>query len=270
MANTNIAALAALQTLRSTQSDLIDTSRRVGSGLKVQTSLDNPVSFVLANDMQARMSTQVAIRDSLDRAGSIAELGISQAETLRDLLSKMRDKAQEATSAGLQAANYAALNGEFVALRDQITGIVNGATLNGANLINNTTQVLSVRVNDNDPTAAISYNAQDLTAAGLLLTAAAIDSKDAASTAVATISGAISTVNNVIATFAGRVRAADVAKTMSQSLSDGLQKAVSRMIDADLPTESARLQALQAKQQLGLQAMAIVNQQPVAMLQLFR
>jgi flagellin len=42
------------------------------------------------------------------------------------------------------------------------------------------------------------------------------------------------------------------------------------LVDADLATESARLQALQTKQQLGIQALSIANQAPTAVLALFR
>lgn len=267
--DTNIAALAALQTLRSTQADLSETNRRIGSGLKVESATDSPVTFKIANDMRTRVATQTTIRDGLDRATSIAELGLAQAESLRGLLTKMRDKAQEATGTGLSVATYAALNAEFTSLRDQVAGIVNGAAVNGINLINNATTSLVVRVNDTEATA-ITFTAQDMTAATLGFAESTIDTQTNAVGTVSTVSGAISTLNNAIATLASRVRAASAAKEYSQALSDGLEKAVSSMVDADLPAESARLQALQTKQQLGVQVLSIANQQPQMLLSLFR
>ena len=45
---------------------------------------------------------------------------------------------------------------------------------------------------------------------------------------------------------------------------------LSQLVDADLAAESANLQSLQTKQQLGIQALSIANQGPGAVLTLFR
>lgn len=267
--DTAVAALSALQNLRLTQGALAEASRRVGTGLRVENALDNPVAFNIANDMRTRIATQATIRDGLDRANSIAELALAQAESLRSVLTRMRDKAQEATGTGLSNTNYAALNAEFTSLRDQIAGIVNGAAINGVNLINNSTTSIQVRVNDTDATM-LTYTAQDLTAATLGISAASIDTQSNGAAAVGTVSAAIATVNGAIANLASRVRGGSVAKEISQNLSDGLEKSVASMVDANLPAESARLQALQTKQQLAVQALSIINQQPIVLLQLFR
>jgi flagellin len=42
------------------------------------------------------------------------------------------------------------------------------------------------------------------------------------------------------------------------------------MVDADMEAASARLQALQVQQQLGVQALSIANQAPQSVLSLFR
>ncbi|MBU6372273.1 MAG: flagellin [Alphaproteobacteria bacterium] len=220
--------------------------------------------------MRTRVASHTAIRDGIDRATETADLALNQAESLRNILGKMREKAQEGTNTGLTAANLTALNAEFIALRDQIAGVVAGAGVNGANLINGSGSNLTVRVNDSD-TTAITFNGTDLTASTLGFTSSIlIDSQANAAGAVSTVSAAIVTVNNAIATLASRVRSADLAKEYSQQLTDGLEKAISSMVDADLASESARLQALQTKQQLGVQVLGIANQQPQMLLSLFR
>ena len=55
-----------------------------------------------------------------------------------------------------------------------------------------------------------------------------------------------------------------------KSLTDSLTGGVSQLVDADLAAESANLQSLQTKQQLGIQALSIANQGPGAVLTLFR
>ena len=56
----------------------------------------------------------------------------------------------------------------------------------------------------------------------------------------------------------------------SQKLSDALTGGIGNLVDANMATESAQLQALQIKQQLGVQALSIANQAPQVVLQLFK
>ena len=51
---------------------------------------------------------------------------------------------------------------------------------------------------------------------------------------------------------------------------DTIDKGVSGLVDADMNEESTRLQALQVKQQLGVQALAIANQSAQNVLRLFQ
>jgi flagellin len=54
------------------------------------------------------------------------------------------------------------------------------------------------------------------------------------------------------------------------SLMDSITTGISQLVDADMNEESTRLQALQVKQQLGVQALSIANQSSQNILSLFR
>nr|MCU0945992.1 flagellin [Rubritepida sp.] len=56
----------------------------------------------------------------------------------------------------------------------------------------------------------------------------------------------------------------------NKSIIDAQESGLGALIDADLAKESARLQALQIRQQLGSQALGIANQAPQVLLSLFR
>jgi flagellin len=51
---------------------------------------------------------------------------------------------------------------------------------------------------------------------------------------------------------------------------DALESGLGALVDADLAKESAKLQALQIRQQLGTQSLSIANQAPQSLLSLFR
>ncbi|PZQ50913.1 MAG: flagellin, partial [Novosphingobium pentaromativorans] len=56
----------------------------------------------------------------------------------------------------------------------------------------------------------------------------------------------------------------------TSKLSDVVETGIGNLVDADLAKESAKLQALQVQQQLGVQALSIANQAPQTILSLFR
>jgi flagellin len=82
-----------------------------------------------------------------------------------------------------------------------------------------------------------------------------------------TVQGAI---NTALAKFGSDSRAIDVATKFNTTKMDAMEAGLGSLVDADLAKESARLQALQTRQQLGTQALGIANQAPQSLLSLFR
>jgi flagellin len=62
----------------------------------------------------------------------------------------------------------------------------------------------------------------------------------------------------------------DLQTDFVSSLMDSITSGISQLVDADMNEESTRLQALQVKQQLGIQALSIANQSSQNILSLFR
>lgn len=91
-----------------------------------------------------------------------------------------------------------------------------------------------------------------------------------AGTAVSAIDNALGNVRTQLATFGSQATALTAQKDFLQKLGDTLEKSIGQLVDADLARESARLQSLQIKQQLGTQALSIANQAPSLVLSLFR
>jgi flagellin len=91
-----------------------------------------------------------------------------------------------------------------------------------------------------------------------------------ATQAVAALTTAMTTLNSNLATLGSQSKALDIQQSFLATLSDTVEKGVSSLVDADLAKESARLQSLQIKQQLGAQALSIANQAPSLLLSFFR
>jgi flagellin len=97
-----------------------------------------------------------------------------------------------------------------------------------------------------------------------------LDNSTNAGSASSAITTAIDTLNRQLATLGSQAKALDAQKLFLGKLSDTVEKGIGALVDADLAKESARLQALQVKQQLGAQALSIANSAPSIVLSFFR
>jgi flagellin len=62
----------------------------------------------------------------------------------------------------------------------------------------------------------------------------------------------------------------DLHLTFINKLQDSIDNGIGNLVDADLAKESAKIQSLQTRQQLGVQALAIANASTQTLLSLFR
>ncbi len=93
---------------------------------------------------------------------------------------------------------------------------------------------------------------------------------NAAAANIKTFADVETAINDALAKFGADARGLDTAMSTNRTKIDSLESGMGAMIDADLAKESAKLQALQIRQQLGTQSLSIANQAPQALLSLFR
>ena len=91
-----------------------------------------------------------------------------------------------------------------------------------------------------------------------------------AGTALGLVNAAIAKVSTALSSLGTAANQISTQRDFVKTLTDTLTTGVGTLVDADLAAESANLQALQTKQQLGIQALSIANQGPGAILSLFR
>jgi len=97
-----------------------------------------------------------------------------------------------------------------------------------------------------------------------------IDPPPEVESALAAINTAIQTTASKLAALGSAAKRIEVQTDFTGKLSDILKQGIGNLVDADLAAESASLQSLQIRQQLGTQALSIANQRPSSILSLFR
>jgi len=271
--NTNPGAMIALQNLNQTNSDLQQVQQRINTGLAISSAKDNGGVFAIAQSMRADVAGYKAVGQSLDLAQSTVDVALAAGEAISDLLVEMKEKALAGADSSLDTASRNALNEDFKALRDQIGTIVDNAEFNGTNLINGTqTGGISALANaDGSNTLDVGQEVMSLGGTNVTVAAtASFDTAAAASGLVATIETSLDNLNTALAKLGTGSKSLEVHKTFVGKLSDSLEKGIGNLVDADLAKESARLQSLQVKQQLGTQALSIANSAPSNILGYFR
>ncbi|MCL5778913.1 flagellin [Limibaculum sp. FT325] len=97
-----------------------------------------------------------------------------------------------------------------------------------------------------------------------------VSTEAGAESALGEIEGLIQTTINAQAAFGTAEKRVELQNEFMSSLVDSFKSGIGALVDADLEEASARLQALQVQQQLGVQALSIANQAPQNILALFR
>jgi flagellin len=270
--NTNNGAAIALQYLNMTEGQLSKTQSAINSGFKVANARDDGAIFAIAQNQRGNVAGYTAVINSISNATSAVDVALSAGQSISDLLIQMKQKALAAADSSLDTASRQALNANFVALRDQITTIVNNATFNGFNLVDGSTGKITALASA-DGSRRITTEAQNMKLSSTIMTVRGtntISTQAKASTLIATIQTSLTNVNSALAKLSAGAAKFSIQGTFAQKLSDTLTAGIGNLVDANMASESAKLQSLQVKQQLGIQALSIANQAPQTILSLFR
>jgi flagellin len=230
--NTNVGALVALQNLNATSRELNVVQNRVNTGLKVATAKDNGAIWAIAQTQKADMMALDSTKNTINRARSVNDVGLAAGETVMAALIEMKALAV-AIEGG--AGDTTAYEADYDALRAEITAAIADASFDGTAAL----VLAPALATGATATSAIVQTAIDLTA-----------------TAMQTLGTTSKSLERQL--------------TFTSKLQDALESGIGNLVDADLAKESARLTALQTKQQLGVQALGIANQSSSILLGLFR
>jgi len=271
--NTNQPALIALQNLNRTNDDMQSVQTRINTGQSISTAKDNAAVWSIAQEQRADMSALGAVKMSLDRATSIADVALAAGESVSDLLKLMREKVVAAKDTSLTSSSLQSLNSDFQGLLKNLQQVISSAVFDGANLLDGSQAADMMFLADADAAQAITLGLQNLTMGGGINTLSATDDILSAANATSVLTrldATMGSINQAVGNIGTQAKQIDAHNSFVSRLTDVLETGVGNLVDADLAKESARLQALQVKQQLGAQALSIANGAPQIILSLFK
>jgi flagellin len=265
--NTNIGAMVALQHLNATNNKLEATQLRITTGLRINGPKDDASTYAIAQNMRGDINGMVAVKTAIAGGESTVNVALEGAQAINNLLLEMKAKVVQANQAGLDSTSRTALQNDFDALRQQIETITSTAEFNGTNLIKSSAINLSVLSTVDGSTIAVSAQIMDPTT--LTIHTTSLQTSASAATALTAIDSAITSVADKLAALGSVSKRLEIQSDFMVTLIDILRAGVGNLVDADMAEESAMLQSLQIKQQLGVQALSIANSNPQTILALF-
>jgi flagellin len=270
--NTNYGAMIALQSLNVTNEELDTVQGRINTGLRIAGPKDNGAVWAIAQNMRMDVMALNAVSQSLSRTTSVADTAVAAGSSISDLLRDMKEKALAARDPSIDASARAAYNSEFMVLRDQISKVLATAAFDGSNLLNGSVTDIQALANA-DGNQFLTVAARDLSMGGAIVSVLSTDTISTAteaSTMISTVETSLNLLNLALSQLGTDAKKLGMHKSFIAKLSDELERGIGNLVDADLAKESARLQSLQTKQQLGVQALSIANSAPQVILSLFR
>jgi flagellin len=303
--NTNVAAMTALATLSKTNSEMLRTQNRVATGLRVANAADNAAYWSIATTMRSDNMALSTVQDALGFGAATADIAIAGLNTAIDVAGEIKAKLVAARAPGVDRAK---IQSEIEELQSSLQDTVDAASFSGENWLSvdstgSTTKSLIASLSrDSSGNISISTISVNIGATGSMLVDSSGGGAGILDQSRSVTSGGTYTILNLdisaltdstadltdledyidgvddaigAMTDAGTILGAaksriDVQKDFVSTLMDAIDTGVGQLVDADMNAESTRLQALQVRQQLGVEALNIANQSAQMILRLFQ
>jgi flagellin len=307
--NTNVAAMTALQTLTQTNMQLTETQNRISTGYRVADASDNAAYWSIATSMRSDNAALSTVQDALGLGAAtidVAYTGINSAIKVVDQIktklvaarqpgidrTKIQSEITELQSQLRGIADSASFSGENWLSVDSAAGtynatktIVSSFSRSGGVVTIGTIAIdlSNLKLFDANDQSGILDTQNTTTNGGVAYSVAgsadavdisALTDSDADLQDLEEIIGIVDATISSMTDSATSLGASKARITIQQDFVKALMNAISRgvgqLVDADMNEESTKLQALQVKQQLGVQSLGIANTSSQSILQLFQ
>ncbi|MFH5926260.1 flagellin [Roseomonas xinghualingensis] len=271
--NTNIGAQVALQSLNRTNEALAVTQKRVSTGYRVADAKDDGAAFAVAQSVRADIAGLTSANEQMGSVRGILDTTLAGLNKVSDTMTEIRGVLVKLADGTLSTSQRTQYQAQYDSLRTQVQNFISDATYNGRTLLTTSTAAGGGNIATTRNEQATVYSLTAVEGASTLVVAAApTDAAGAASALAATgdFQTKMTAVNTALNTFGSNSTYLESQMSYNKEKLDALESGLGSLIDADLAKESAMLQALQIRQQLGTQALGIANQSPQGLLSLFR
>ncbi len=261
-------------------SDLMElTQKRLATGKRVNSSLDDPVAYFTALAHENRATDLASRKDEMAESVQLVKAATTGIEAITTLIANAKSLATSALS-GESTSDINALMTQYHEIMAQIDDVKDDSNYKGVNLLDGTSITHDVKF-DETGNSKLSITGFDGSSTGATLSlmsfTAGNDWVSAGGTAdKAEINSAISRLDT--ATRNLRTEAKELSTNLSiitarqeftQSMINTLRDGAGDLTNADLNEEGANMLMLQTRQALGTTSLSLASQAAQAVLRLF-
>jgi flagellin len=244
------------------------TQKRLSTGKKVNTALDDPVNFFKSKDHYDRANDLAAKKDGMSEAIKTIEAADTGIESIYDLLSQMKSLA----SAAKTSDNTADLETQYDTIKSQIATLAQDSKYGGNNLMNGDT--ISVEFDENGTnTLSVGNSTLDSTSIGTVANQTINDADFSTHTtmesAIAEIDSAVSNLRTEAQKLASNLSTISIREEFTESMINTLNTGADKLVLADMNEEGANMLMLQTRQALSTTSLSLSSQAAQAVLRLF-
>lgn len=271
--NTNLGAMVALQSFNRTSEELQATQKKISTGFRVADARDDGAAFAVAERIRGDIAATTSANQQLGGVKGLLDVTSAALENISTTLKKFKEltvKLADGTISTEQRTQYQAQARE---LTKNVQAYIKDANYNGTNILDDVTAPV-VQVITTGRGTYYSFNGYSaLQNIFNTISGVATWGRTEASVALGSTGALGLSITNVLTqlnAFGTYANYIDAQINYNKTILDAQEGGLGALIDADLAKESAKLQSLQIRQQLGSQSLGIANQAPQALLSLFQ
>jgi len=263
---------ANLVSLQNTNSLLETTQKRLATGKKVNSALDDPVAYFTAVAHEQRATDLAARKDEMSEAVQTVKAADAGIQSINTLIAAAKSLASAALSADVSAAE--SLFTQYQAVLSQIDFMAEDSGYKGVNLLAGTSTVMTVSFDELGDSFLnmTGFDASAMT--GLSLTAADWEdgtdiSREAIEAAISALDEAKITLRTESSKLANNLAIVTARQEFTQGMINVLKDGAAGLTNADMNEEGANMLMLQTRQALGTTSLSLASQAAQSVLRLF-
>ncbi len=277
--NTNMGAMVALQSLNLTNTQLAATEKRISTGFRVADATDDGAAYAVAQRVRSDVSSLTSANQQLGGVQGLLSTTSSALNDVSTLMTSMRNvlvSLANGNTSGTQRTQYTA---QYNSLLANVKSDIENASYNGKTLIGDITgssgtfSRVAVTTNETGSTYGIATFGGSAMYGSLALGATTLASATLSAAAITATGTFMNMLNNLGTQMNSYGNATNYITNQVNYNTDkisSMNSGLGALVDANLAQESAMLQSLQIRQQLGTQALSLANQAPQTLLSLFK
>ena len=262
-----------LVSLQKTNSLMETTQKRLASGKKVNTALDDPVKYFAALGHTNRANDLATRKSEMGEAIQTIKAGNTGIEAITDLIESAKSTAQSAlaidSTGTSNLAQRASLATQFGTLRTQLDELAKDSGYKGTNFLQDGTLVVDFHETSGDSTLTITGFDGDTSGLSIDSASGAWTNDALVTAAISDLDSAKSELRTQAQSLSNALSTITIRQDFTQNMINTLEDGASMLVNADMNEEGANMLMLQTRQALGTTSLSLASQAAQSVLRLF-